>query len=210
MKQLPFLIVFLLFSYCMNAQFYAKAGIKAGGNYNMLLGDGIENSSPTFGFHMGGLIEMMINRRGNIFFQPEVLYSLQGVKLDIDDDELYYNEKINLHYLSVPLMTKIFLNGYADEWFLEAGPYLNFLLFAKSTTDGTLNGTPIYEEANVSESYSATDLGLSFGFGHKFFDRTIFISARYSMGLTNINEYKDLDVRNNNSVIQLSIGAIFN
>ena len=212
MKKIPLLIVFLSLFYNLNAQFYAKAGIKAGGNYNMLMGDDLDNASSTFGFHMGGLIEMMINRRGNIFFQPEILYSMQGTKFDIGDDEFNSSEKINLHYLSVPLMTKIFINGYADEWFFEAGPYLNFLLLAKNNMKGTLNGTPIKEETNVSESYSATDLGLSFGFGHKFFDRTIFISARYNLGLTNINEFEDsnVNINNKNSVIQLSVGAIFN
>lgn len=209
MKQISFLIVFLLFSYHINAQFYAKVGIKAGGNFNTLLGDGVENASPTFGFHMGGLIEMMINRRGNIFFQPELIYSLQGANYDIEDD-IISSEKINLHYLSVPLIAKIYINGYSDEWFFEAGPNINFLLFAKRTIKGTLNGTPISEEADFSESYSATDLGFNFGFGHKFFDRTFFISARYNIGLTNINEYEDLDIKNKNSVIQLSVGAIFN
>lgn len=210
MKQISFLIVFLLISYNINAQFYAKVGIKAGGNFNTLLGDGTENASPTFGFHMGGLIEMMVNRKGNIFFQPELIYSLQGVSYDISDESFNSNEKISLHYLSVPLIAKIYLNGYSDEWFFEAGPNINFMLFAKRTLKGTLNGTPIREEADFSESYSATDLGLNIGFGHKFFDRTAFISARYNFGLTNINEYEDLDIKNNNSVLQLSVGFIFN
>ncbi len=209
MKKILLLIVFLSLFSNLNAQFYAKAGIKAGGNYNTLSGDGLQGASSTFGFHMGGLIEMMINRRGNIFFQPELLYSLQGANQDIDD-EFNTTNKINLHYLNVPLMTKIFINGYADEWFFEAGPYINFLLLAKNNMKGTFNGVPIKEETNVSESYSATDLGLSVGFGHKFFDRTLFISARYNIGLTNIGEFEDTSVSLNSSVIQLSVGAIFN
>ncbi|UOB18027.1 porin family protein [Abyssalbus ytuae] len=205
MKKITLTILTSLLFFNVYSQFMALPGIKAGGNYSNLMGDSRETGK--FGFHVGAIAEIQIT--GNMFFQAEVLYSLQGAKYDIVEETLEYDRKVDLHYLNVPLMAKIYLNGYDDGWFFEVGPQVGFLVFAKETVDGTLNGEPIYEEAKVTDFYSATDLYGSFGVGYKPFDSDFFISARYNLGLTDVDEYEDVDVKARNTVVQLSFGFIF-
>lgn len=204
MKKILFLI---LVSLCSNihAQFMALPGIKGGANYSTLYGDG--EAKGTIGFHLGGIAEIQI--RHNYFFQTEFLYSMQGANYEVINELADYTNKTTLHYLNIPLLLKAYFNGYDDGWFLEIGPQMGFLIRGKQTVEGTYNGNPIYEEADFSESYSATDLSFCLGLGNKVYDSDFFYSIRYSHGLTDINETEDPDLKNFNGVIQVSVGLIF-
>lgn len=204
MKNILFIILVFLCSN-LHAQFMALPGIKAGANYATLYGDGEQKG--IIGFHIGGLAEIQI--RHNIFFQTEFLYSLQGANYEVVNEFADYTNKSTLNYLNVPLMIKAYLNGYEDGWFLEAGPQISFLVRGKQTIEGTYNGIDIYEEADFSESYSATDLAACIGIGNRVYDSNFFFSVRYNHGLTDINETEDSELKNYNGVIQVSIGLIF-
>lgn len=204
MKKILFLLIVLLCSN-LQAQFMALPGIKAGANYATLYGDG--EGKGIIGFHIGGIAEIQIKH--NYFFQTEFLYSMQGANNEVINEIADYTNKTTLHYLNVPLILKAYLNGYEDGWFLEVGSQIGFLVRGKQTIEGTYDGNPIYEEADFSESYSATDLAACIGIGNKVYDSNFFFSIRYNHGLTDINETEDSDLKNYNGAIQVSIGLIF-
>ena len=71
--------------------------------------------------------------------------------------------------------------------YIEAGPYLSFLLGAKQSVSGSL-GTL---DADNDEDFKSTDAGLGFGAGFNL-GRWDF-GVRYALGLTNISDVQGQD-----------------
>ena len=154
-------------------------GIKAGLNFSNFSGDDTEDLKGLTSFHVGVLKEFIITK--NVSFQPELLFSTQGVKVEKMDDDY------KLNYFTLPLMVKFYIN---DAFSVHAGPQLSLL--AGETKDVL----PI--EGKTFEYGLAGGLEYTISGG-------LFIQARYCMGLSEIS--KDADVKN--SVIQLSLGYFF-
>ena len=179
MKKLLFVVV-LLFSGALTAQ-TLNFGAKAGVNFASLSGDDAEDLDSRTGFHLGLIGEVMLTDRFAI--QPEVLYSAQGAEIE--------DETWKLDYISVPVMAKYFVtNGLS----LEAGPQFSFNTTSEAEIDGET------EEIDAE----SMDIGLGLGLGYEFM-QSIFVQARYNMGLSDVLE--DVDAKN--SVFQLSLGYKF-
>ena len=113
-------------------------------------------------------------------FQPELLYSGQG-------------SKVHLNYLNIPLMGKYYVSkGFS----LEMGPQLGFLLSAKN------------DDTDAKDAFKSLDFGVNFGIGYKL-DNGLNFSARYNLGLSDINDINGFSDKNRNGVFQLSIGYFF-
>lgn len=180
MKKL--LTAVLLFIVTISTAQSLHFGIKGGANFSNINGDvGAFDFSTRTSYHIGGLVEIGI---GNIIaFQPEIIYSVQGAK--VEDHPTIDN--IDLKYVNVPLMLKLYIVGGIVS--LEAGPQFGFL------TDHNLDDTMETEDFDFSV---AGGLGVDL-------NKTFFIQARYIAGM---NEFsKDADVKN--STIQLSFGIKF-
>ena len=175
MKKVLFVTAVAVFGWLnVNAQ-EVKFGAKGGLNFAFVTGDNINKLDPISDFHAGILAEISISEKFS--FQPELLYSGQG-------------SKINLTYINLPLLGKYYLTkGFS----IEAGPQIGYLLSAK-------NGS-----TDVKNSYKSIDLGASLGASYTLNNRFIF-SARYNLGLSNINDVSGLSDKNRNGVFQLSIG----
>ncbi len=113
-------------------------------------------------------------------FQPELIYSGQG-------------SDVALNYLNIPLMGKYYLTKGLS---LEAGPQIGFLLSAKN------NNT------DVKKAFNTVDFGVNFGLGYKL-DNGLNFSARYNLGLSDINNVDGFSDKNKNGVFQLSVGYFF-
>lgn len=162
-----------------NAQ-EVKFGIKAGLNLSNLTGDS-EDSKIKVGFQVGGLVEIKASDKFAI--QPEIVYSMQGAKTDIEGMDL----KFDLSYLNVPVMAKYYV---ADGFSLEAGPQIGFLMSAKFKAGG--------ESLDVKDELKSTDFGMNVGAGYNITEN-INLGVRYTFGLSNINEdSEDGDVKNSN------------
>jgi hypothetical protein len=171
------LLILLIFTTCITqAQSF---GIKAGLNFSDFSGDDTEDLKGITSFHVGVLKEFIITK--NVSFQPELLFSTQGVKVEKMDDDY------KLNYFTLPLMVKFYIN---DAFSVHAGPQLSLL--AGETKDVL----PI--EGKTFEYGLAGGLEYTISGG-------LFIQGRYCMGLSEIS--KDADVKN--SVIQLSLGYFF-
>ncbi|QSB26500.1 porin family protein [Flavobacterium sp. CLA17] len=166
----------------VNAQ-KIKFGAKGGLNFASVSGDNTKGIGAVTSFNFGVLSEIPISDKFS--FQPELMYSGQGY--DLNDNT------IALSYLNVPLMGKYYLTKGLS---LEAGPQIGFLLAAKN------------EKTDVKNSFNTFDFGVNFGVGYKL-DNGLNFSARYNLGLTDINNLDSSSSKNKNGVFQLSVGYFF-
>ena len=191
MKKLFTVIIILGISMMINAQ-DVKFGLKGGVNFASFSGKDVENVDSKTAFHVGVLAEIPLLDKFSL--QPELLYSVQGIKENDD------NAEFKLNYLQLPLMGKYYVT---DEFSLEAGPQVGFLLSAKAKVEGE-------GEGDIKDNMNKTDFGLNFGLGYTLGNR-LNVNARYNFGLSKIYN-KDTflsDIKAYNSVIQVSVGYIF-
>lgn len=110
-------------------------------------------------------------------FQPEVLYSMEGAK------------DASLTYLRIPLMAKYYI---ADSFALLAGPSLGFKVGA--------------EDDFIDEATKSMDFGLGIGAAYEL-ENGFFFDARYNLGLSNISDVDEAELKNTN--IQIGVGFRF-
>lgn len=187
-----------------------KYGAKVGLNVATLNGD-VEDAKSLIGAHLGGFVEIKINEK--FAFQPELLYSMQGAKSEYSYSEPGYSysedTKLKLGYLNVPLMAKYFAT---DKLFIEAGPQIGFLMSAKNEfkfSETFMGDTESASgDVDVKDNLKSVDFGLNFGLGYEFTEN-VFASARYNVGLSDINDAEGSNVEIQNGVFQFSVGYKF-
>ncbi|QDO94794.1 PorT family protein [Formosa sediminum] len=212
MKNLiAFTVVFLLAFTSVNAQSDSKAfqiGAKAGVNFSKLTGDDFDDVDSRTSFNVGLLAEVPISER--VSFQPEVFYSGQGFDvLERDQDNIFDtddNVEYQLDYIQVPLLLKVYL---VEGLSVEAGPQFGFKVHEEFDSEPNSDNGDL--EIDSDDSYVKDfDTSLAFGTSYKF-DSGVFLSARYTLGLTNIFEDDTLfeDVDGKNDVWQFGVGYMF-
>jgi opacity protein-like surface antigen len=178
-KTLLISALFLAMSVSTQAQLL-NFGVKGGLNYANLTGSTTKTDAIA-SYHVGVLAEINLSEKFTI--QPELLYSTQGATYktilgDIDNE---------LGYLSIPVMAKIHLNKMIS---LELGPQASFLLSEKDEFD--------------IHNQNTFDFAAAGGLGFKI-TKSIFVQARYVLGLTEVSK----DAETKNSVVQVSAGLLF-
>jgi hypothetical protein len=172
-------VVFLLVPDWTDAQ--SSIGVKGGLNISNIQPGSFSNQRLRTGFHAGLLWHIHLGQ--SLAFQPELVYSLQGVKLS-------GNERLNLSYINVPFLLQVMVGrGFR----LEAGPQLGFLVNAREQTGSTLE--------NVRPSYKTLDAALAVGFGF-IGNAGLGFDVRYNYGLSDINKSGGDDV---NQVFQVGL-----
>jgi hypothetical protein len=159
-----------------------SGGAKAGFNFANMTGD-IDDVAMKVSFHLGGYANIGVTDVLSV--QPELLFNAVGAKEDGGDG------KLNVSYVSIPVMV-LYSFGVVN---VQAGPQLGFLISAKEKYDD--------EEDDIKDMFKGTDFGFNLGLGADFGQFNA--SARYCIGLSNIADDDDFDVKN--SVIQLSVGV---
>ena len=199
-----------------NAQ-QVRFGVKAGLNLATFSGDAVGSDvKMKAGLHAGGLVEIKFTDK--LALQPELLFSMQGAEIVDKGDNgtggTFKDEyKRNLTYLNVPILLKFYP---VNSFFLEGGPQVGFLVDAKSKnvftdTNGTAT-TIVSTESDVKDNYKSTDFSFNVGLGYDF-TQNLFASARYNIGLSNINDLKGAfgiyEIDRKNSVLSFSLGYKF-
>ncbi|MNK07623.1 hypothetical protein D3C87_255380 [compost metagenome] len=180
MKKIVFLLAATLGSFAMQAQ-GIDFGIKAGANFSNFSGD-VDTDGIT-SFHAGGVLELNLIPIFSV--QAEGLFSSQGATYK--DTALDIAKDINLDYISVPVMAKYYI---VPKLSLMAGPQFSFLV-----SDA--------KEAFETKSFDMSAVG---GVELKII-AGLFAQARYTVGLNNVSDVSEVDVKNN--VFQLSVGYFF-
>lgn len=192
MKKSFLIIAIIVFGLTnLNAQ-EVKFGAKAGLNLASITGDETDGIESRTAFHVGAVAEISVSDKFSV--QPELLYSAQGAKDSFEGIDV--DAKID--YLNLPIMAKYYV---AEGFSLELGPQVGFLLSAKAEGGG--------ESIDFKDETKGIDFGANFGVGYKL-ESGLNFGARYNLGLSNINDGEDSDdFKNQNSVIQLSVGYFF-
>ena len=168
MKKIFLFFVFVAVALTAQSQVSLKYGVKAGLNIATLTGD-VDDSKSLVGGQFG--VFARISVLDKLAIQPELLYSMQGVKGEGEDG----NVKFENNYIQVPVMVKFYpimgLN-------LQAGPQIGFL--ASSKFDGE----------DIKDYMKKVDFAMNVGAGYDF-DFGLGIDARYSIGLTNVLDFTD-------------------
>ena len=182
-------------------------GAKAGVNFASFNGDGTDDFDGRTSFHFGGLVEIELTDMFAV--QPEILFSSQGVTAEGSESEFgitySYDEKLKLNYLNLPVMLKVYV---VDGFAFEIGPQLGFLLSANYEYDYSEGGDSESGEDDVKDDFKGTDIGGAFGASYKM-ENGLFLSGRYVLGFTEVNEGSADGFSPKNSVFQLSLGWIF-
>ena len=182
MKKLLFAAAIAAFTMTsVNAQ---QFGAKAGLNMATVVGDNTDNNKMLTSFHVGAVAEFEINDQFS--FQPELVYSMQGTKVEYTLLGQEIESSIEISYINIPLMAKYYVT---EELSLQAGPQIGFLMSAELKSGST-----------TSDMKDETKM-----------DNGLFFDARYNLGLSDLADERadGDDDKMSNAVIQLSIGYNF-
>lgn len=161
-----------------------RFGIKTGINLANVVGEDIEDNSMRTGMYGG--VYANIGLTDKIYFQPELLYSQQGVEFEIEE----FEESARMNYLNIPLM---FQYGITDNIRVEFGPQVGILLDAENELRVKDNGSTFSATVDAKDFTKPVDVGLNLG-GTYQMDNGFNVSIRYNLGLTSIGEAEDIDI----------------
>lgn len=188
MKKVVLFFAIAIAAFSANAQ-KVKFGVKAGINVNQIAAkfDGeSDNSDSKVGFYAGGLAEIGVSE--NFAVQPELLFSMVGGKED--------DTKLNLSYISVPVLAKYKVEGFS----IYLGPQVGFLMAAKAKNDD--------ESQDIKDSFKSIDFAGVLGAGYTM-ENGFGFDARYQLGLSNILDGGDSDNSYKNRGFQVGVHYVF-
>ena len=150
-------------------------------------------------FGLGGIMIYPLSEV--LSLQVEAMYLLKGSKAEIDFFGEVFDVKLNLAYLSVPVMGRYNLGSEDTSPYIVVGPEFGFLLSAKSKFNG--------EEEDIKDDFKSLDLGLNIGAGvsMNMGATPMFGEVRYSLGLSDIDDNDDGTTKTTG--IQLFVGMMF-
>lgn len=198
------ILTLIILSTLSSAAIAQKAGLKGGVNFTNLYVNDVDDENMKVGFNAGAYYRADIGK--NLAFQPEFLFTQKGSEIQYNDflgnDGKY---RFNLNYLEVPLLAVVKFGPVN----LHAGPYLGFLLSAKTKSvddEGNINSINELDR----DDFNTLDTGVAAGIGFDF--PTGMLGLRYNYGFQEIGQEgiagqatKD----SKNSALQLYIGFDF-
>jgi hypothetical protein len=183
MKKLLLVVAILVAGVAVQAQ--VKFGVKASANLSSWGGDDADGTESKFGFQAGGLVNIPISTMFSV--QPEAVFSMEGT--GVEDADANYN----LNYINIPVL---FQYNNPSGFYAETGPQIGLLMSAK-VSDGD-------DEVDVKDLFKGSNFSWAIGAGYKMANGFGF-GARYNLGLGNIVDSDDTDVKQNN----LSFGVFY-
>jgi len=177
----------LLVAVCVGLSYFSQAqirfGVKAGANLSNVGGKDAVGASSLIGFHGG--VQANIPLVAGLSVQPELLYSAQGSKVEVEtsgdgDEILTTKAKVHLNYLSLPVLAQY---RHASGVYVQTGPQLSYLLSARLKAAG--------ESMDMKDDFKKTDLSWVLGVGYAIADGKIGFNLRYNFGLTKLGKAAD-------------------
>lgn len=176
------------FSEDNGSTFVMKYGVKAG--INLIIPEGE-------GFRVGGFLNMRWGQRtenslpgtGLWGFQPEIMYSVQKVRLE---DASYFHAK----YIEIPLLLKVYpITAFS----IEVGPEISYWL---STSPSEI----MDDDSKVvkGDDCKGMHIGATAGFAYDF-EIGLTVGARYTYRFTNVAKNIDWEWSN----VQITVGWMF-
>lgn len=181
--------ILLVFALLLSTSSFSQGvdlGIKGGATFANLTG--VTDGSTKTGFVGGAFVTIKFSDK--IAIQGDLLYSQQGVELDVD--------KINLDYINFPLVLKYYIIKRIN---IQAGPQFGTVI--NDSLGGFLGSNIDFNSFDVTGVVGiGVDLPLNFR-----------ITGRYGFGLSDIsfsdNNDFSIDTNSKNSVFSLTAGFSF-
>lgn len=182
-----------------SAQKLLRFGIKGGANLGKLDGTGYDDAFK-LGYHLGGFAQ--INLVKGFGIQPELVFSSTATEV-VNTSEFEAENEFNnlketkpkLNYLSIPVLANIDLGS--PRFKLQVGPQFSILTSKKKN---------VFEEGK--EAFKSGDFSAVGGLWLQL--PIVNISARYIIGLSNVNDVTLSDATKpdswKNQSIQLGVG----
>ena len=204
------LLITILFLGMMNLQAQeTHFGARLAGSFTTFkaTGDGAsqwnDNSEGKFNFELGVVGEFMLADQFAI--APELNYAGSGDVASDSSNGIKQEVKLFTSYIQVPVMAKYYIN---DNFNLNFGPQIGFLMSADAEFYLTYNGETNSETKNLKDKFNATEFALNMGAGYKF-ENGLFFDFRYSIGMNKL--LKNDDPGNlKSSALKFGIGYYFN
>lgn len=199
-----FLLTFGIYTYAQES----VVGVKGGLNVAFMSVEDANDNNIIPGFHAGVWAKLMLTESFSI--QPELLYSMKGVKTTHSGLLTEGESKINVNYIDIPLYLVFNLSEDLD---FHVGPYIGVLMNGKISTDTeVLNFIEVDSEEDIDrDNFNMLDYGLSGGLG--FVLKPITIGFNYNIGLNPVAKDDEPIERllgnAKNNVIQIYIGLGF-
>ena len=197
-KQVVIMCMMLVAAQQVYSQAQVAIGIKAGPNFSKIDTEATvgQNYKNRAGFHGGAFVLFKAAKFG---IQPEVIFSQQGSKVEINNQ----NFESNFSYVNIPIILKLYTIGGIN---IQAGPQFGFLTNAEVPIQDQLNPGS-YEVHDVKDKMKSSDFTLALGLGWDL-PFGLSLDARYNLGLSKI--YDDAPSRQTedakNQVFQVSVG----
>ena len=162
---------------------------------------GVDISNRT-AIGIGGILSFGMGE--TLALQLEPMFLQKGAKLKLSDLGFTLEAEIKVSYIEVPAMLKFAFGSGDTKPYVMAGPTVGYLLSAKVKDD--------MEEQDIKDDVKNIDFGLAFGGGVSLpmGNNTLFVEARYSLGLSDINDDPDdPDTSIKTKGIQIMAGITF-
>ena len=198
MKGCLVIILVACASHIASAQIELAVGIKGGPNFAKINTEAsaTENYKSRTGFHAGAFVLIKATKIG---VQPELIFSQQGSKVRINDQDY----ESNFSYINIPVMIKLYTVAGIN---IQAGPQFGFVNSAEApVVSGATSSTWTVEDVKDRTKKSDLTLGLGLGWDLPF---GLTLDARYNLGLSKIYENAPSSQTKDakNQVIQFSLG----
>ena len=193
-----FLVLFLPLCMVLPASAQVNLGILGGLNLANMRADpdqGVDLSTRT-GIGIGGVVDIGLGNTSALRLEP--MFLQKGSKIGVEG--LGELGKIKVSYIEVPVMLKLAFGTGNAKPYVMAGPTIGFVLSAK------------LDDEDIKDEIKNTDFGLSFGGGVSIpaGNNSIFVEARYALGLSDINDDPDdPDTKLKTKGIQIFAGITF-
>ena len=148
----------------------------------------LPGKSMKAGLNVGALVNIPVS--GGFSVQPEVVYSMEGVKVD--------GGTYDLSYINIPVLAKYRFSG--SNFAVATGPQLGLLTSAKIKPTG---GT----SSDIKDMLNSTDFAWVIALSYLTHSNVGF-DARYNIGIGTIDKGTPKD-KFTNSVIQLGVYYMF-
>lgn len=199
----------LLLSAPAAAQVSVHVGAKAGAPFSTLSQDPDRDAQSLVGFALGGFARFAFPAGFSV--QPELLFVRKGAKYEFTEDGTAFEEKVKLDYLEVPVLLRYDLarpgGGIAPYFF--AGPSVGIEVACNLSAEA--EGTDFEEACDEIPGFGteSIDVGATGGAGVGFpaGPGTLFVEARYTFGLTNIDTRDESETKNRSGAVLVGYGV---
>ena len=178
-------------------------GLRGLGIASFITGEDIGSDLKPYIGYGGGLV-VNFGLGSHFSFQPEVLYAQEGFSIDEEDDGQRYKGSVFANVIQVPLLIKYSFAEHNQGFFVNAGPYGNYIInTVLNDKSGDTGKTKINPDKTTIEYGIAAGLGAAFPVGKG----RLLVEARgtYYIGSTEDNFNSDAKIITG----AISVGYLF-